>query len=158
MRKQVYWFFTFAFLVVGLAVAIYGFQRYRTARTSFDWPRVAGIIIASYVEESFTIDGGYFYKPCVEYEYDVDEADHYSERLTFGRTKFPDLEFAEYVAERYPVGGVVEVYYDPDNPANAVLEPGDATGLKVIAGTGVFMVVLSIIPIFRGIRYDPMKF
>jgi hypothetical protein len=92
------------------------------------WPATAGRIVASAVEPvapppasrqppSFVV--------AVRYEYTVGGRRYEAGRIAFGPpTPYAHGEAAERVRERYPVGGAVTVYYDPQRPDDAVLERG----------------------------------
>jgi hypothetical protein len=157
MRRQVYWFFTFTFLAVGLAVALHGFIKLRAARSSPAWSSVDGTIVSSFNSEEYSIEGTYTYKPIVEFLYEVEGREYSSDNLTYGRRKFPDQGFVDYIIQQHPVGGTIAVYYNPRRPGQAVLQPGDSSGLGVVVGTGIVIILFSIVPIVRGNRRDPMR-
>ena len=157
MRRQTYWFFSYSFLAVGLAITSVGLMQFRAARVSPGWPSIEGIVVDAVNLEEYTIDGGYHYKPVVAFKYEVEGREYFSDRLTYGRKKFPDEAFVDHVIRQYPAGMSVTVYYNPRRPRQAVLQPGDTSGTGVIAGTGIVIAVLSLFPIVRGRRRDPMR-
>ena len=56
------------------------------------------------------------------------------------------------VTDRYPVGAEVQVHFDPEDPANAVLEPGaDAStyGMFAIAGAFAFLAPVGLFGLLR---------
>jgi hypothetical protein len=65
------------------------------------------------------------HKAKVEYEYSVFGVSHSADRIAFG---YSGSSFGWWVAEQhlepYHPGAQVVVYYDPNNPAESVLEPG----------------------------------
>lgn len=72
----------------------------------------------------------------VRYAYEVRGARHQSSRLSFVQTNLTGPQ-ADAVLARYPAGAEVEVRYDPQRPAYAVLEPtGDVRTLRF---AGVFI-------------------
>ena len=64
----------------------------------------------------------------VTYEYRVDHQRYESERYAIGQnyigTRGTSLEANRVMREEYPRKEAVTVYYDPDDPASAVLKPG----------------------------------
>jgi hypothetical protein len=60
--------------------------------------------------------------PCVEYEYMVNGQPFYGKRIWFGEARALLPSASAGVAERYPWGGEVMVYYNPDKPKDSVLE------------------------------------
>ncbi len=116
------------FLTASLYFFVEGAFQIRDGVRSKLWPVVAGIVVSSEVGVSSARSSGsanhsYSYSPEIRYSYVVDDLDYKSERLQFihdgvGRA------WAEQKVLTYPVQANVEVFYDPDNPQIAVLEPG----------------------------------
>jgi hypothetical protein len=83
------------------------------------WPATIGSIIASYLDRRFTGKSRTNY-PVVHY------VDQVSRQQYQGRKIAPGPEVggsgAEKVVARYPVGARVMVFYNPQDPADAVLE------------------------------------
>lgn len=109
------------------------------------WPVARGTVLESRVCESSDSDGGPFYRPVITYEYRVGRQVYTGDLLAFGLRSLSEGGVAgerkahETVA-RYPVGGDVEVRYDPKRPARCVLEVRSAiTKWLVIAGVIVLL-------------------
>ncbi len=107
------------------------FQQRRAAGESAGWPATQGKIVLSTVMTSTTrhrTDSGMWvertsYFPKVRYEYSVLGKAYTGERIAFGAAKGHSAPAdAEKVLARYPVGATVTVYYNPRDPAEAVLE------------------------------------
>ena len=84
------------------------------------WPSTLGTVNASYLERRSSSEGGSTNYPVVQYSYQVSGQ-------TYHTTKFaPGPEVggtgAGKVVARYPVGAQVMVFYNPQNPSEAVLE------------------------------------
>ena len=94
------------------------FMRRRMATVS-QWPSTMGTVIASYLERRSSSDGSTNY-PVVQYSYQVGGRTYQSSKLAPG----PEVggTGAGKVVTRYPAGAQVMVFYDPNNPAEAVLE------------------------------------
>ncbi len=58
----------------------------------------------------------------VRYEYEVGGRSYTSQRIALANVASSDRSAAEGLVARYAEGEVVEVSFDPDNPASAVLE------------------------------------
>ncbi len=100
---------------------------------SNSWPSVAGFVTASEIvqtdaNEVVAAKFGRGYLPEVSYRYNVRDRDYESGRITFSKGP-PTVKRAEEAVERYPVGQEVEVFYDPANPAQAMLERSEVPGL-----------------------------
>ena len=91
---------------------------------SRSWPRVSGEIIVSEAVISRGGRGSKMYEPSVRYAYRVGGHNYEGDRVFYGFTDFYLRRGAEAVIEKYPIGQLVDVYYDPTDPNSAVLKPG----------------------------------
>lgn len=91
-----------------------------------NWNRVEGVIIASEVEQPPThvSDDLNDASPVIRYRYRVDGRDLESDQVGIGGQPMTTRVLAGRQVARYPVGAHVDVYVDPTNPAEALLEPG----------------------------------
>ena len=97
------------------------------------WPSTTGKVISAEVKRTSDGEGGDLYKPKVRYRYQVDDKPYQSSRITF---KLPnpldnmfggDQRLAEEAVRRYAIGREVTVYYQPNRPKKAALEPGSSS-------------------------------
>lgn len=127
--------FAVFFGIVGIYV---GWERVAQGLTSRNWPITEGKITYSQIERTYTLrrtgtrKGEFRYYAKIQYEYTVNDVLYTGNRLAFadppgGRDDEGEQEARE-VLERYPILKQVQVYYDPDDPATAVLEPGISFG------------------------------
>lgn len=122
--KYVAMIFLGMFVAVGLGFACWGCVLLRRAAASGAWPSVEGRVVRSRVS-AMSGENGPTYAPDVGYVYLVDGAERTAARLFVGDSlSTSDGGYARGYCERYPVGKTVSVYYDPDDPDSAVLEPG----------------------------------
>jgi hypothetical protein len=114
------------FLRLGLSWIDEGLETRRQIAVSPVWPTTNGVVTASTVDTHIPRNPRYDpdYLPRVIFAYAVDGRTYRGERLWPGRAVFGTYNEARRVVERYPRGQPVTVYYDPDDPATAVLEPG----------------------------------
>jgi hypothetical protein len=79
-----------------------------------------GTISTSYLERRSSSDGGSTNYPVVQYSYQVGGQTYQGMKLAPG----PDVggTGAGKVVARYPAGAQVMVFYNPQNPSDAVLE------------------------------------
>ncbi|MCK6538670.1 MAG: DUF3592 domain-containing protein [Anaerolineales bacterium] len=107
------------FLVLNaIFLGIISFMRTRMAAVS-QWHSTIGTVLNSHLERRSSDDGSTNY-PVVQYSYQVGGQTYQSAKLAPG----PEVggTGAGRVVARYPVGAQVMVFYDPQNPSDAVLE------------------------------------
>jgi hypothetical protein len=129
------------FILVGIILIAFGLFTMRRETQSSHWPGVEGKIISSQVkvtDMSDRID----YKAEIEYEYTVNGQTYRGTRLSVDPSYVPSRSYAEGITQRYPVGRVVTVYYDPDNFAVAVLEKGIQGRMLILLVVGAFFVFI----------------
>ncbi len=101
---------------------------------SRSWPRVSGEIIVSEVVISRGGRGSKMYAPNVRYAYHVGGRSYEGDRMIYGFTDFYLRRGAEAMIEKYPIGQLVDVYYDPTDPNSAVLKHGVSPRTWVAVG------------------------
>lgn len=111
----------FFFLVLNAVfLGIILFTRRRVATVS-EWPSTMGTVNASYLERrrSSSRSGSTHY-PVVQYSYQVGGQPYQGRKIAPG----PEVggTGAGKVVARYPAGAQVMVFYNPENPSEAVLE------------------------------------
>jgi len=103
------------------AITIYGMVRSEQAKS---WPAVTGTITHSEIER-YTDSDGTTYSADLEYVYEVDGREYAATRYRFGGfTSSSDRSYASGIVRAHPVGAEVDVFYNPDDPADAVLSRG----------------------------------
>jgi len=135
--------FIFLLPILALVGAVFGVGAFvrgrRLASASMRWPTVAGSVTTSAVIEEAIEDKSnddksrvrkiYRYQVDLRYAYQVGKRDFVGTMANWGGTAIYGLrELAEKAAGQYRPGQPVTVYYDPDRPGNAVLEPDNRQG------------------------------
>jgi len=135
--------FAFALPAVCLAIALMGIFGYaqgrRRAAESARWPTAPGTVTTSAVleervEDTDRDDKSFVrtitrYRLDLRYAYKVGARDFVGTDAGVGwEAVYGDRGAAEKVAARYAPGQHVSVYYDPQKPANALLEPDNRSG------------------------------
>jgi len=130
-------------LVGGVVAFGFGKPIINDAKQSENWPTVAGEIVRSRVVNSRNSDGDKMYSAEIEYRYEVDGQEHKSNRVAFGGDgSSSSTSMAKKVTRRYPVGKTVDVYYDPDLPADSVLETGTSWSSYMVFGIGMAFLLI----------------
>ncbi|RCK72143.1 MAG: hypothetical protein ANABAC_2124 [Anaerolineae bacterium] len=120
-------FFCLIFGVLGVWLVITSRKERQKAAASQNWPSVpAQINLAEVRERSSLDDEGDVrrtYYAHVEYSYQVGGVTYQGDKIAFGaRKEYSSPKKPREEIARYPVGAQVRVYYNPENPKEAVLE------------------------------------
>ncbi|MFN8373767.1 MAG: DUF3592 domain-containing protein [Anaerolineae bacterium] len=128
-----------------LLFALLYFMQQRRVRAAEHWSVTLGEIVASEVRAHTGRRGNVSYTPLIVYEYEVTGQRYRGERVNFGLGMASGVRsWAEEKVTQYAVGSRVEVYYDPGDPANAVLEK-QASMSKSVRYVALFTVLGSAI-------------
>ncbi len=122
----------FSLLAIGLVVL--GLFTLRESRRSRGWQATSGRVVSSNVNDFVAKDGTHSYRPMVVFAYSVGALRLMSNRISFRSLSTPDRAAAERYVQKYPAGKTVELYYDPQEPDRAVLEPAGNPWLPLLAG------------------------
>jgi len=92
----------------------------RKMATISGWPSTMGTIQKSYIDWRSSSDSGTTAYPMIQYSYQVGGQAYQSSKYAPG----PEIggTGAHKVVARYPAGAQVMVFYNPQNPADSVLE------------------------------------
>ncbi len=137
-----------AFSVAAVALIIFGLFTMREVSRSRGWAETSGRVIASNINQ-FTNKGTTTYRPLIMYSYAVSGIRFMSSRIAFHSLGSRDRAEATRITARYPIGTSVDVFYDPQNPEQAVLERGGNPWLPIIVG-GIFSMFAVWTRIMRG--------
>ncbi len=139
-------FFFLFVLAAGVGLLIFGSRSKKKSDLSQGWPSVTGKVLASSVRESRSNeDNGVkvAYYPDVAFQYEVAGKDYSSKNRSFGAvTPLKSQEAVLRILEQYPVDSTLLVYYDPQNPTQAVIERA-ADGIKWVLVLGILALIVA---------------
>ncbi|MDA0269015.1 MAG: DUF3592 domain-containing protein [Cyanobacteria bacterium] len=127
-------------IVSGAALLIFGLSFLKSAYTSLGWPTVQGDVAAVNINRDRVTDSrppAYTYTYTVAYTYEVDGNRYQGDRYSLGSGSTASRTYREQqnaiaaAKESYAVGQSIDVYYNPNAPADAVLKPGANIGTFV---------------------------
>ncbi len=123
------------FLLCGLGVVGYSLPIVMEAGQSVSWPTVDGRITHSEVLVDANSDAPLF-DIDIRYTYRVEGVSYHGTRFSYDWWQSTKQRYiARRHTSRYPVGKIVQVYYDPNDPGTCTLEPGFGNkSLSWIAG------------------------
>jgi len=137
--------FILVFFAVGIGMTVWGGIVIRNASISEGWPSTQGEITSSYIRSSTDEDGTSYFAD-IEFKYVVNDRWLEGDMVNFGEYGTSDMSHAEGIVDRYPIGKMVTVYYNPEQPETAVLEPGLTWSSYFILFMGIiFLIVPAII-------------
>ena len=139
-------------LVGALIFYFFGWPPLKYAYESKSWPTTVGTITKSAVD-SWIKDGNSQYEAQVNYSYKVEgEMYNSSKIITSGSYSGSSMTKAKEIVAEYPLGKVVDVFYDPEVPDSAALIPGVRAGDVALAGGMLLFAVIGLLVIFRIIK------
>jgi len=129
-----------------LVIFFWGLNKYyrffKKGYSSRSWPTTEGTINTSRVARMGTA-AERSYKAIIKYSYSVKGTRYYSDQIYIGSTGSSGMKWsANRTVGRYPVGKKAIVYYDPTNPAQAVLKPGIKWTLAIFLLMPSFLLLL----------------
>ena len=142
-----------ALLVGGLGIflMVMGLLSLQQGKEARHWKVVAGRITKSTLEEK-RVDTSYGdglrrsevgYQPQVEYQYRAGDETLAGKQISLVEKQFTQ-KAGQKALEKYPVGAVVQVHYDPDDPQRAVLETGTVVSSFIFMLGGLALVAAGI--------------
>jgi hypothetical protein len=132
---------------IGAVLYVAQFRQGLRADASKKWPTAPGTVISSALEQS--PDNKRRYRAAVQYRYRVGK-DYQSSRVFWGGNEGRKRHMASVVAS-YPAGATVPVYYDPQNPAEAVIDPTQNAGSRPLVLYAMGMMTLGLFTFTGGI-------
>lgn len=147
------------FGAIGLSLLTAGLVNLWRAHLSETWPQAPGVITYGRVDESESVtedsDGNRTRSSTsgarLIYRYEVGGKQRYSNVRRFGQLAGSSGDWASEIAERYPRGKAVQVWYSPQNPDLAALEPGIAQEALWLPGAGAAFLLFGLAVFIWGI-------
>ena len=123
-----------------------GMRSLNAARASRLWPSTSGKVTSSQLMAGGTRSRPW-YKAQVAYMFSVNGQSYTSEKLFFGDSRSNSSGKQQALVDRYREGADVEVFYNPQQPAQAVLErrTGATNTIYLILGPGLLILALFVV-------------
>ena len=148
-------FISLLLLGFGVLLTYWGSTQLRLAYQTHAWPATPGTILkANVIEQIQTNNDQPFteYYPDITYQYTVGDKTYEASRVQAGPQRTIGSDGADKLRYRYPKGTDVTVYYNPQNPQQAVLERTSYTEGALSLAAGVFLGIGGLIGAVRAIR------
>ncbi len=133
--------FLLIFFVIGAGMMVWGGIVIRNASVSTAWPVTQGEITSSSVDISTDDDGTTYYAD-IKFKYVVNDRWITADVVNFGEYGSSNPNYAGDIVDKYPVGKVVNVYYNPEKVETAVLEPGLTWSSYFILIMGIIFIIV----------------
>ena len=133
--------FILIFFAAGIGMTVWGGIVIRNASISEGWPPTQGEITSSYISSSSDEDGT-SYSADIEFKYVVNDRWLTGDVVNFGEYGSGNMSHAEGIVNRYPTRKIVTVYYNPEQPETAVLEPGLTWSSYFILFMGIIFLII----------------
>jgi hypothetical protein len=134
--------------VVGLVILALSTIATLKSISSKEWLTTGGKIIHSTIYNyRETNEANSTYRPDIAFEYGVDGEKFISDRLYYGVKIMSSGNWAKSrkLIEKYPVDKEIIVFYNPNNPKEAVIEPGIHLDLGALFISSICLVALGLI-------------
>lgn len=145
------------FLAIGLSVTFYaGLPRLNQARASASWPKTSGVVKESSVASQRSSSrfgrraskrkrNRKTYRAEICFQYEVEGRQYLSEQISAAGNSYSSAARANRIASKYSKGKQVDVFYNPNDPTIAMLEPGVTGGSFIILGLGLLLSVIGLV-------------
>jgi hypothetical protein len=130
-----------AFLGLTILLTWGVYRYYTTAQSTNNWPFVTGEVLEFDIR-SRPADTSVF--ASIRYSYTVDGFRYTGSRFSVDNSETGVMQVARRL-DAYPEGRSVTVYYDPENPSSAVLEPGISVNSLVVTSMAYIFFVLLVL-------------
>ena len=153
-RKRLPSYFAFILLMIGILISLWGYKILEDAQKSEDWPTVEGRVMSSKLKSHNNSRwNSITYSVQILFKYTVQDKVYLSDKFSFEQTRSKDLTSVRRIVDGYPAGKYVQLFYDPDNPGVAVLDPRPKGRSYVLLGVGIALGLIG----FLGFLIEMLK-
>lgn len=135
------------FFIIGLVLIIKSVKDKKKAEASSVWPATQGKVTGSTIEEHTSYDEDHHqrttFRAVIHYTYSVMGTPYESNKIDFGAAAAGSYKSAQEMMARYPVDATVPVYYNPNDPKEAVLIR-EAKSSMVMMILGIVFIVIAL--------------
>ena len=136
---------TIILTVTGAAVLLGGVRLLFHGWATERWPTTEGRILESKVASATDAEGDKMFRARVRYEYQVAGTTHVGQDIRVVSEVATSWKGpARRAVERYARGSRCRVYYDPRDPARALLEPGAPWYLYLLPAVGAVLLAIGV--------------
>ena len=138
-------------VVIGAFITSFTLLAVKRGKQSEQWQKCEGKVVSAEVEEERRYDPedgtSVYYYPRVHYEYQVGDKTYQGKKLKMLEASMSKKKANETIAS-FSTGSTVEVYYDPQKPEQAVLQPGTQKFSYVFLVVGMLCILAGLVMAF----------
>jgi len=118
----------------------------------YRWNQTGAKVVSTQIvrTEDHTSIGAWVYDPVITYQYTVAGKTYSSNSLSVYQDGSNDESVTQSIINKYPINGTIEIYYNPNNPAEAYIEHAESWLDFAFEGTLALLVVGGILLIRHG--------
>ncbi|MCK5242409.1 DUF3592 domain-containing protein [bacterium] len=135
-------------IIAGLGFLLFGIQSFQKTKASVNWPSAPASITKSATQQHTSMGHEGNNRQIItsevaiiEYTYAVGRATFTSNQIALGEQKREDTQ---RLLSEYPIHKQLRAYYNPNNPRNAVLEPGVLSGNFFFLAFGIIICLIGL--------------
>ncbi|NBX52404.1 MAG: DUF3592 domain-containing protein [Proteobacteria bacterium] len=133
------------FAIFGLIFYHMSTDMIKKGQESLNWPKTVGVVMESEIYRSKDGEGKEIYSPNVTVQYNVYGNEYQTKQIdSSGPYSTSDFSSVQKVVAQYPKNKSVYVYYDNENHADALLEPGVSMFPRLLKGTSYLLFFASL--------------
>ncbi len=134
----------FIFVLIGIGISFSAILILLKAKRTLYWSSTTGFVKSSEVTISQNSKGASRYRPEICYSYTVHGNEYVSNRIE-SMDGFLSSVKAYKKTSQYPKGSQILIFYNPDKPADSVIEPGVKPDYYYFLAFGIIWLSISVI-------------
>lgn len=131
-------------ILIGIVCLFIALRNRQRAQASAEWHSAPGTLLSFKITKGKTKHQTHYY-PHLKYEYTLNGTRYTSDRISFGYLAYDSEDEAKSELEQRVGKNPVTVYYDPQNPKDAVLLRDATSGSLSLIIIGVALIVAPIL-------------
>lgn len=140
-----YQFFSIVIIVIGTLMVFYQLYLLSKIKKSNNWKTIKGEIISSKINTLSFTGGDKTYKADINYKYAIEGKEYFSNRVFFGdKIRSDSTTKSNMLIRKYLEGCKIDVYYNPDNLGDSVLERRTSPYIIVLLIVGIFTAIIGL--------------
>lgn len=113
-------------IISAIFIFLYTKKEHNLQKESVNWPTTEAVVSSSNVRRDWDKNNGapkttYWFE--ISYNYEIEGKTYLGKRYTFqGGPSFNTKSLADALLAEFPIGKKITIYYQPDNPQEAVIK------------------------------------